>query len=80
MFGSSRLGGDRLVGGDLAEQLVAVLAVEGGAQGRQLVEGGPEAVDVRPGVELAPALGLFWAQVAKSADRRRRSASGRRRS
>ncbi len=47
---------------------MAVLAVEGGAEGRQLVQGRPEAVDVGPGVELGPAPGLFGAQVAKGAD------------
>ena len=45
-------GGDWLVAGDLAEQLLAVVAVEGGLEGRQLVEGRPEAVDVGPRVDL----------------------------
>ncbi len=61
-------GGDWLLGDDLAEQLVAVVAVEGGVEGHQLVEGGPEAVDVGPGVELPPPFGLFWTQVPEGAD------------
>ena len=68
IVGSSRRGAIGSSRGDLAEQLLAVVAVEGGAEGRQLVEGRPEAVDVGPGAERPPAPGLLGAQVAEGPD------------
>ena len=45
---------NRLLSGDLAEQLLVVAALEGGAQGQQLVEGHAQGVDVGPLIDIDP--------------------------
>ena len=60
-------GGDRLVRRDLLDQLGGAAALEGGAEGEQLVEGRAQAVEVGPAVDRADP-GLLGAHVARGAE------------
>ena len=68
IVGSSDRGAAGIVGGDLPVQLVAVPAVEGRAQGQQLVQRRAERIDVAPVVDDAPpGLELLRTGVAQGA-------------